>query len=183
MAAAALAVAAHDGQRRKAERDPAPYAVHVFAVAELVAEHTDLGTDGAIAAVLHDTVEDSDVTLAEVEARFGTAVAALVAALTDDGAVARLPLAQRKAAQAAKIAAAPPAARAIKIADQTSNMRDLPLSGRLWPVARCLTYIAGARRVVDACRGPFPALEDAFDAAAAAAQSWAEAREREESAL
>ncbi|MEM6972789.1 MAG: HD domain-containing protein [Pseudomonadota bacterium] len=181
MQAAALAARAHDGQRRKGPAG-APYAVHVFDVARLVAMHTDASADAVIAAVLHDTVEDSDTTLDEIQAAFGPAVARIVAGLTDDAATSALPLAERKARQAQKIAAAPPETRLVKLADQTANLTDLPASGDGWSVGRCRLYIAGARAVAEACLGLSSALDAAFDAAAARADNWVAARETTETA-
>ncbi|MEO1469263.1 MAG: HD domain-containing protein [Pseudomonadota bacterium] len=171
-----LAARAHAGQRRKGPGD-VPYLNHPCDVAALVATLAeDPGPDAVIAAVLHDVVEDSPTTLAEIDAAFGPGVAALVDWVTDAPDLARLPMAERKAAQARHMAGAPPGAKAVKIADQTSNLRDLARSGAAWPAARCRAYVEGARRVVDACRGPHPRLEAAFDEAARLADAWAAGR-------
>jgi GTP pyrophosphokinase len=68
----AYAVKAHEGQRRLSGE---PYITHPVAVATIIA---DLGLDNvaAAAALLHDAVEDTGVTLAQIEAEFGPAVAA-----------------------------------------------------------------------------------------------------------
>lgn len=118
------------------------------------------------AAVLHDVVEDTDVTDADLAERFGKRTAAIVAELTDAPEWAELSTSERKARQAKKMATASDAARIIKIADQISNIRDLTTDLNVWPRGRHVTYLASARRVVEACRGVAPGLEAAFDDAA-----------------
>src|SRR5687767_13388378 len=78
--AIAFAARAHDGQQRKT--DDTPYIAHPFAVAMMV-QAMGGGETAVIAALLHDTVEDSHVEPAEIEATFGEEVAALVAACTE----------------------------------------------------------------------------------------------------
>jgi (p)ppGpp synthase/HD superfamily hydrolase len=159
----------HIGQRRKGEAKE-PYMNHLTEVAELVARATD-GTkpEIVIAAVLHDTVEDTQTTLDEIKALFGETVAALVAEVTDDKA---LPKQTRKDLQVAHAAHASPGAQVIKLADKTSNLRSMassPPAG--WDAARKLDYVEWATRVVDACRGANAWLAGEFDAAAKAARS------------
>lgn len=164
--AAAFAIVRHDGQRRRGAAD-IPYSAHVARVAALTAQAGGTATEVA-AAFLHDVVEDTEATQDEIEALFGTDVAALVAALTDDAALADLPTAARKAAQARKIAGAPVEARRIKIADQADNVAGRLEDFALWRPASQAAYLTGCRQVVDACRGASPTLEDRFDAAASA---------------
>jgi guanosine-3',5'-bis(diphosphate) 3'-pyrophosphohydrolase len=160
---AALAAAeAHKGQTRKG--GDVPYVNHVIEVAQLVAEAG--GTPEMVAAaLLHDVVEDSDATGATVEAAFGPCIATLVAGLTDAPEWKALPREARKRRQAEHIAHAPRAVRLIKIADQTSNVRDVGRLPEGWEPAEARAYIAGAALVVDACRGADAGLEAAFDAA------------------
>lgn len=80
-AACALAIEVHDGQVRKGT--DIPYAAHVLAVTALVLEHGG-SADQAVAAALHDVVEDGGVDqLERVRARFGDDVARMVADLSD----------------------------------------------------------------------------------------------------
>ena len=82
--AAHYAAVKHRAQRRK-DADATPYINHPLGVAMLLASEggvTDV--DVLMAAVLHDTVEDTDATLDEVERVFGARVAGLVAEVTDD---------------------------------------------------------------------------------------------------
>ena len=162
--AADVAARAHASQRRKGERD-IPYVNHCTAVARLVAE---VSTDEATlaAALLHDTVEDSDATLEEIERDFGAEVAVIVAAVTDADEIGDLPLAERKAKQAEKMRTAPDGAKLVKIADQTSNLTDIVDIPPGWSVEKRTAYLEGATQVVAACRGVSETLEQKFDEAA-----------------
>ncbi len=75
-----------------------------------------------IAAVLHDTVEDTATTPEELAERFGPAVRDLVLEMSDDK---RLPKEERKRLQIAHSASLPPEAKQIKLADKICNVRDV----------------------------------------------------------
>ena len=154
----------HAGQTRKGPI-PAPYVTHCAEVAKIVAQHG--GAEEVIAAAwLHDTVEDSVTTVAEIEQLFGVAVASMVAEVTDDLTLSK------DDQRAAQIASAPhksPGAALIKAADQMSNMRGLVASPPEWPQERRAAYIAKARAVVAGLTIP-QALQSEFDAAAQAAE-------------
>jgi guanosine-3',5'-bis(diphosphate) 3'-pyrophosphohydrolase len=164
---AALAAAeAHKGQTRKGGE--VPYVNHVIEVAHLVAEAG--GTPEMVAAaLLHDTVEDTEATEATIAAAFGPCIATLVAGLTDAPDWKALPREARKRKQAEHMARAPRAIRRIKIADQTSNVRDMKRLPKGWEYGEARAYVEGAALVVDACRGADAGLEAAFDAARAEA--------------
>lgn len=102
-----------------------PYAEHLERVAARVADAT--GDPEAVAAAwLHDVVEDTPTTHAEIEAAFGPRVAALVHALTDaDRAVGNR--AARKAIDRARLADAPAAAQSVKLADLIDNAEDIAI--------------------------------------------------------
>lgn len=74
-----MAVEAHKEMRRKSGE---PYIYHPIAVAQIVAEEIGLGTTSIICALLHDTVEDTDITLQDVEREFGKTVAKIIDGLT-----------------------------------------------------------------------------------------------------
>ena len=76
-----FAVKAHDGMRRK--KSEAPYILHPMEAAVIVGSMTD-DQNLIAAAVLHDVVEDADVTLEEVEEKFGKRVRELVESETED---------------------------------------------------------------------------------------------------
>ena len=151
----------HRNQRRKGA-SAEPYINHPAEVARLVAEATG-GRPLAVllAALLHDTVEDTQTTLDELEREFGKDVAALVAEVTDDK---RLPKAERKRLQVEHAGAKSRGAKLIKIADKTSNLRSLLESPPTdWDLQRRREYFEWAKRVVEGCRGVNEKLEQAFD--------------------
>ena len=153
----------HRDQRRKGAAKE-PYINHPAEVARLVAEATG-GRPLAVvlAALLHDTLEDTKTTFEELEREFGPDVAALVAEVTDDK---LLPKAERKRLQVEHAAGKSAGAKLIKIADKTSNLRSLLESPPVeWDARRRREYFEWAKSVVDGCRGVNAQLEAAFDAA------------------
>ena len=74
-----LAMEAHNGMRRKSGE---PYILHPLAVARIVAEEMRLGTTAIVSAILHDTVEDTNITLEDIEHLFGSKVCAIIDGLT-----------------------------------------------------------------------------------------------------
>ena len=74
-----LALKSHDGMRRKSGE---PYIFHPIAVARIVAEDIGLGATSIVCALLHDVVEDTDVTLEDIEEIFGTSRANIIDGLT-----------------------------------------------------------------------------------------------------
>ena len=72
---------AHKGVRRNSGE---PYIMHPIAVARIVSEEIGLGSTSICAALLHDVVEDTEVTIEEIEEKFGTRVRALVESETED---------------------------------------------------------------------------------------------------
>ena len=140
-----------------------PYINHPIAVATQLATVGEI-TDGDIlaAALLHDTVEDTDTTLEEIEREFGAVIAALVAEVTDDPS---LESAERKRRQESEAPFKSPSAKLIRLADKTCNVHDVTHTPPAhWPEERRAEYFAWAGRVVAGLRGTNSALEDAFDA-------------------
>lgn len=113
-----FATLAHIDQKRKYTGDP--YIVHPIAVSEIVktVEHTD---EMVAAALLHDVVEDTDVTIEQVEAKFGYKVAELVGWLTDVSKPEDGNRKTRKALDREHSAQAPAEAQTIKVADLIHN--------------------------------------------------------------
>jgi (p)ppGpp synthase/HD superfamily hydrolase len=110
----------HGGQKQKV--NGAPYVEHPMAVARDVSE-AGFEPEMVAAALLHDIVEDSDLTVDQIQERFGDRVAKLVEAMTDEGEVE--PYERRKALHRERIAAAGPEAAAIFAADKLNNVRAL----------------------------------------------------------
>lgn len=159
--AAAFAAEKHRHQRRK-DVDTSPYINHPIAVANVLANEagiTDVLTIAA--ALLHDTIEDTDATAEELHSLFGDRIAAIVLEVTDDKS---LPKAERKRLQVEHAPRLGPRAKLVKLADKICNLRDLRRTPPAdWPVERRREYFDWARRVVDGLRGVHSGLEALFD--------------------
>lgn len=164
--AARVAADAHRDQTRKGTSG-APYIGHPIAVARMVAETTE-DPEILAAALLHDVVEDSGATIADIRSTFGNRVAGIVEELTDPPETADWPRPARKARQAEHMKTASREARLVKIADQTANLEDLTREPAAMPPEGHDEYRAGALRVVEACRDDWPDAAARFDAAARA---------------
>ena len=151
----------HRDQRRKGAGSE-PYINHLTEVAFLVAEATEGGaTTALIAALLHDTIEDTITTREELEQEFGSEVAALVVELTDNK---LLPKLKRKQLQVENSGYKSEYAKLIKIADKISNLRSICLSPPVgWDVDRQREYFVWAFAVVAGCRGVNKWIERRFD--------------------
>lgn len=167
--AAAFAADRHRTQRRKGA-DASPYINHPLEVADLLAGAGGV-TEAAVllAAILHDTIEDTGTTAAELEAMFGPGVRALVEEVTDDKA---LPKAERKRLQIERAPALSPGARWIKLADKISNIREVTASPPPdWSLERRRDYLEWAERVVACLGGVSDSLERLFAEALAAGRA------------
>jgi guanosine-3',5'-bis(diphosphate) 3'-pyrophosphohydrolase len=161
----ALAFAAdkHKNQRRK-DADASPYINHPIALANLLLNEAGVEDQRVlIAAVLHDTIEDTDTTEQELVRHFGKDVADIVLEVTDDKA---LPKAERKRLQIEHAAHISRRAKLVKLADKICNLRDITASPPAdWSVDRKREYFDWAKSVVDELRGVHPGLEHLFDKA------------------
>jgi (p)ppGpp synthase/HD superfamily hydrolase len=152
----------HSRQRRK-DADASPYINHPIAVAELLARVggvNDLAT--LQAAVLHDTIEDTQTTPQELDEHFGLEVRLMVQELTDDKS---LPQSERKQLQITHAPQLSAAAKQIKLADKICNASDItPTQPVDWPLQRKHDYLDWAEMVVAGCRGSNQLLEQHFAA-------------------
>jgi hypothetical protein len=113
-----FATRAHEGQFRKGGQ---PYITHPIAVAEMIRDGC-IGSDAVVyAALLHDVVEDTDVTVEQIRAEFGNEAAGYVQEVTDD---TTLPQKERRLAQFRKMHTMSFGAAAIKLADMAHNLGD-----------------------------------------------------------
>lgn len=160
----ALAFAAHKhrDQRRK-DVEASPYINHPIALANVLAnEGRVLDTIVLCAAVLHDTLEDTETTRSELQREFGDEIATVVQEVSDDR---TLPKVERKRLQIERAAHVSKPARLVKLADKICNVRDIVRSPPpSWSLERRQEYFDWAKRVVDALRGTHAGLEDKFDA-------------------
>jgi guanosine-3',5'-bis(diphosphate) 3'-pyrophosphohydrolase len=161
----ALAFAAdkHRHQRRK-DREASPYINHPIDLAHILANEASVVDPLVlVAAILHDTVEDTETTPDELSREFGPEVSAIVAEVTDDK---RLPKHERKRLQEVHAPGASFRAQQVKLADKISNLRDLVTRPPAdWDVERKRAYFDWCKRVVDGVRGRHAVLEALFDAA------------------
>ncbi len=131
--AVAFATQAHSGTERRGKGYP--YIIHPMEAVSIVATITN-DPEMLAAAILHDTVEDTEVTLDQIRREFGDRVADLVqhetAPMSDDA-----PWRERKEAQLALLANAPYDSKVVAMGDKLSNMRALAadyktLGDQLW---------------------------------------------------
>jgi guanosine-3',5'-bis(diphosphate) 3'-pyrophosphohydrolase len=158
--AACFAAQKHVNQKRKGAAGE-PYINHPLEVAQLVSSAlSEPDADLVAAALLHDTVEDTDVTEEELIRRFGADVAALVAEVTDDKSVEKQ---ERKRLQIEHAPKKSVRAQTIKLADKISNLRGILTSPPAnWSLQRQQEYIAWAKQVVDRLAAPNPVLKAEF---------------------
>ncbi len=124
--AAKFAIEAHHGTERRGKAYP--YIIHPMEAASIVATMTN-DPEMLAAAMLHDTVEDTDVTLEQIRERFGDRVASLVqheTAPLDDS----LSWRQCKEIQASQLADAPYDSKVVALGDKLSNMRGITFDYR-----------------------------------------------------
>lgn len=160
--AISFAAKKHRQQKRKGA-DQEPYINHPLEVVNLL---TSVGKvedfDILIAAVLHDTIEDTETTAAEITELFGANVCQMVLELTDDKS---LPKETRKQLQIEHAPHISNGAKQIKLCDKISNIRDVsknPPDG--WSMERRFEYIVWGEKVVNGLRGANADLENHFDA-------------------
>ncbi len=153
----------HRDQRRKGV-GAVPYINHPIELAEVLWFEGRVHDPVVIAAaLLHDTIEDTETTSAELRGAFGSLVAGVVEEVTD---TKWLRTRARKELQVAKAAKASNRARLVKLADKICNLRDIKAyPPRDWSLERQRDYFDWAKRVVEALRGTSARLERKFDQA------------------
>lgn len=161
--ALSFAARKHRQQRRK-DREASPYINHPIDLANiLVNEAGVLDPIVLAAAVLHDTVEDTETTLEEITEAFGAEISAVVAEVTDDR---RLSREERKRAQVEHAKSKSFRAQQLKFADKIANLRDIARSPpETWTLERKRDYFEWARQVVEGLQGEHARLSQLFDEA------------------
>lgn len=151
----------HRDQRRKGSDAP-PYINHPIAVARVLAESGGVEDPITLAgALLHDTVEDTETTLEEIEAAFGPEVRHVVAEVTDD---MSLPRSERKRLQVEHTAVSSFRAKLIKMGDKICNLTDLVQAPPVgWTRERQVDYLNWTLQVAAACRGVNPELDALYE--------------------
>jgi guanosine-3',5'-bis(diphosphate) 3'-pyrophosphohydrolase len=158
--ALAFASRKHSYQRRK-DADASPYINHPIALVSILAVEAGIhDPDVLCAALLHDTIEDTETSVEELVEVFGAQVASLVQEVTDDK---RLPKADRKLRQIEHAAHLSPKARSVKLADKIANLRDVADSPPVeWPLETRREYFDWAKQVVEQILEPPPNLLSLF---------------------
>ncbi len=158
--AVAFAAEKHRHQRRK-DAHASPYINHPIELAILL-KHEGISDPVTLcAALLHDTVEDTETTEDELRREFGDKIAEVVLEVTDDKSLEKHERKQRQIDHAHVLSKD---ARAVKLADKICNLRDMvksPPAGWSWHRRR--EYFEWAKAVIDGLRGPHPHLEAVFD--------------------
>ena len=162
LAAVHFAADRHRNQRRK-DAATTTYVNHPVCVAEMLVNVGGIEDPQVIcAALLHDTIEDTDTTPDELAEAFGPAVRDIVLEVSDDKS---LPKEERKQEQIRHAATASIAAKQVKLADKICNLQDILAHPPAdWSDERKRQYFDWAKAVVDQVRGASPALETRFDA-------------------
>lgn len=151
----------HRDQRRK-DLQQSPYINHPIEVAEELWEVGGVRESvPLIAAILHDTLEDTETTPDEISVLFGKKILSVVLEVTDDKS---LPKQVRKQLQIEHAPHISSEAKLVKLADKICNLYDLIHSPpRMWNLARKREYLLWTEQVVAGLRGTNPALESHYD--------------------
>lgn len=145
-----FATEAHEAVNQMRKYTQEPYIVHPLEVLDILLEFAsgEVSVEMAAASVLHDVVEDTQVTLDEIEAEFGATVAQLVSDLTDVSKPSDGPRRVRKALDLAHTAAADARSKTIKLADLISNLRSIVQHDRGFAVV----YLKEKERILEVCK-------------------------------
>ena len=159
--AASFAAQKHTNQKRKGSNQE-PYINHPLEVANLLANVGNVDDlDVLIAAILHDTIEDTGVTKDELTGLFGETVSGYVAEVTDDKS---LPKAERKRLQIEHAPHLSHGAKLVKLGDKISNITDVTNNPPAdWDLKRRQEYVDWGVAVVAGLRGANAELESYFD--------------------
>lgn len=160
MKAAQFAAVKHRDQRRK-DVESSPYIIHPISVALTIADIGNIDDPEILAAaLLHDTLEDTDTSVTELDEIFGEIVRKYIEEVTDDKS---LPKDERKRIQIEHAATLSRGATLIKLGDKISNVSDVtnsPPAG--WDTERRKQYLDWAEAVINNCPKVNTALEEHF---------------------
>lgn len=160
MLALSFASEKHKKQHRKG-KECIPYINHPIQVAQLLVDHQETKVECLMAAILHDTLEDTATTEEELREQFGDEVCSLVLELSDDKYLSKEERKQKQIEYAPK---ASRGAKAIKLADKIANIRDIAISPpKGWSIERKIQYLDWSDAVVAGLRGVNADLEATYD--------------------
>lgn len=150
----------HQGQSRK-DFFATPYIIHPIGVTRLLWEIGGIRDECTlIAALLHDTLEDTHTTPQEIEILFGLHVRLIVEELTNNPSLSSE---ENKKRQVEKAPYLSKEAKLIKLADRLYNVRDLTIATPNWTITKLHLYVNWARKLLDALRGSHQKLEQALE--------------------
>lgn len=158
-----FAAGKHRDQRRK-DVCASPYINHPIQLVDVLCNEAGVEDVNVLtAAILHDTIEDTETTADELEQHFGQQICNIVLEVSDDSSLCK---ADRKQEQINHAATLSDEAKLVKLADKICNLRDVadnPPAG--WGIERRQEYFDWAQAVIDGLRGIHPVLESIFDQA------------------
>ena len=158
--ALAFSAKKHTKQRRK-DLDQSPYINHPIALANILSKRGIVDGNVLCAAILHDTIEDTETTEKELVEEFGKKITSIVLEVTDDKNLEKSVRKQKQIEHAATISHE---AKLVKLADKIANLTDIldsPPSD--WSMERKNEYFQWAKAVVNNLRGTHSGLEKDFD--------------------
>lgn len=164
LSAMEFAARKHKDQRRK-DKDASPYINHPIALANVLWKEGGVDDPRVLAAaLLHDTIEDTETTYEELRGRFGATVADIVVEVTDVKWLKKHARKRLQVARAARAARSTRGAKLVKLADKIANLRDLIANPPAdWTLERRREYFDWAKSVIDQLRGTNAKLERRFD--------------------
>jgi guanosine-3',5'-bis(diphosphate) 3'-pyrophosphohydrolase len=150
----------HRDQKRK-DVSASPYINHPIFVAQILADVGGIDDLEVLsAAVLHDTVEDTETEVTDIEKEFGERVANIVGEVTDDKSLEK---SERKRLQIEHARDISEEGALVKVADKIANVRDIASNPpKDWDQARRVEYLDWAEQVVGSCPKVNSALENYF---------------------
>lgn len=159
--AAIFAANRHHGQVRKDQRG-SPYVTHPLAVAKALWEIGGIrDQETLMAAILHDTIEDTETTHDDIRQQFGENILDLILEVTDDKS---LPTIERKRLQVVHAPSLSLKMRYLKLGDKLVNCQDVLVSPpKDWSLQRRRDYVQWSADVLAQIRGANSPLEAAFD--------------------
>jgi guanosine-3',5'-bis(diphosphate) 3'-pyrophosphohydrolase len=150
----------HTKQRRK-DIDKTPYINHPISLANILAQRWVIDENVLCAAILHDTIEDTETTVDELQEHFGEKITSIVLEVTDDKSLEKSVRKQKQVEHAASISHE---AKLVKLADKIANITDIINTPPAdWSSDRKKEYFEWAKAVVDNLRGAHQGLEKDFD--------------------
>ncbi|KAF7991847.1 hypothetical protein HCN44_010648 [Aphidius gifuensis] len=149
-------------KQRRLDAESTPYINHPIGVANILMEEGGVYDPVVIiSALLHDTVEDTDTTIEEIEREFGPEVKLVVSEVTDDKSLTKD---ERKRLQIEHAPHISREGKLVKLADKIYNLRDLRrCTPKDWTPARVHEYFKWAKAVIEGCRGTNTQLEAILD--------------------